>query len=64
MRFVPFLFAALVWAQDTTNFPHLGSIIREDPRFDQLIAKDAHIEVISSGLNGPKARYGLPAKRH
>ena len=50
MRFVPFLFAALVWAQDTTNFPHLGSIIREDPRFDQLIAKDAHIEVISSGF--------------
>ena len=34
-------------AQDTTNFPVIGEIIREDPRFDRLIPKDARIEVVS-----------------
>jgi gluconolactonase len=50
MRFVPFLFAAVLCAQDTLNFPVLGRIIREDPRLDQLIPADAKIEVLTSGF--------------
>jgi gluconolactonase len=50
MRFVPFLFAVVLCAQDTLNFPVLGRIIREDPRLDQLIPPDAKIEVLTSGF--------------
>jgi gluconolactonase len=42
------LFAAcLAAAQDTTNFPVLGRIVRLDPRLDQLLAADAKLEVVS-----------------
>lgn len=37
-------------AQDSTNFPTIGEVIRLDPRLDQLIDKDAKIEVLSSGF--------------
>ncbi len=37
-------------AQDSTNFPTIGEIIRLDPRLDQLIDKNARIEVLSSGF--------------
>lgn len=37
-------------AQDSTNYPVLGKIVRLDPRFDKLIPKDAKIEVLSSGF--------------
>uniref|UniRef100_A0A7C2JYP7 SMP-30/gluconolactonase/LRE family protein n=1 Tax=Schlesneria paludicola TaxID=360056 RepID=A0A7C2JYP7_9PLAN len=37
-------------AQNTTNFPHLGEIVRLDPKFDALVGKDAAIEVVSSGF--------------
>ena len=50
MRFVPFLLAVTLCAQDTMNFPALGKIIREDPRLDQLIPPDAKIEVLASGF--------------
>ena len=50
MRFVPFLFAVVLCAQDTVNFPVLGRIVREDPRLDQLIPPDAKIEVLTSGF--------------
>ncbi len=43
-------FAALVPAQDTTNFPALGEVVRMDPRLDRLIPKDARIEVVASGF--------------
>jgi gluconolactonase len=39
--------ACLGIAQDTTNFPVLGRIVRLDPRFDQLLAADARLEVVS-----------------
>ncbi len=42
--------AAAGLAQDTTNFPVIGEIIRDDPRFDKLIPRDAKIEVIASGF--------------
>ena len=38
-------------AQDTLNFPVIGEIIRNDPRIDKLIPKDARIEVLSSGFD-------------
>ena len=43
-------FAALLPAQDTTNFPALGEVVRMDPRLDRLIPKDARIEVVASGF--------------
>jgi gluconolactonase len=36
--------------QDTLNFPTFGKVHREDPRLDELLARDAKIEVISSGF--------------
>ena len=51
MRFLPVLLTAvLLSAQDTTNYPTLGRIIREDPRLDQIIAPDARIQVVASGF--------------
>lgn len=38
-------------AQDSTNYPTLGEVVRIDPRLDQLIDKDAKIEVLSSGFD-------------
>jgi gluconolactonase len=35
-------------AQDTKNFPVIGTIHRIDPQLDELIPKDAKIEVLSS----------------
>jgi len=32
------------------NYPTIGQIVREDPRLDQLIARDARIEVLASGF--------------
>lgn len=42
--------ASTAIAQDTLNFPQIGEIIRLDPALDELIAKDAKLEVISSGF--------------
>jgi gluconolactonase len=38
-------------AQDTRNFPELGRVIRQDPRLDKLIPKDAKLEVLASGFD-------------
>ncbi len=43
------LCATSVFAQDTTNFPVLGERIENDAALSKLIAKDAKLEVISSG---------------
>ncbi len=43
--------SAHLWAQRTTNFPTIGRIVREDPRLDKLIPKDARIEVLASGFD-------------
>jgi gluconolactonase len=44
------LLASPAMAQNTTNFPVIGEIIRLDPKLDKLIPKDAVIEVLSSGF--------------
>lgn len=45
------LATAALSAQDTTNFPHLGEVVRSSPALDELIAPDAKIEVIASGFD-------------
>jgi gluconolactonase len=35
---------------DTTDFPTIGEVIRLDPAFDALVAKDAKIEVLADGF--------------
>ncbi|MGE3313927.1 MAG: SMP-30/gluconolactonase/LRE family protein [Planctomycetaceae bacterium] len=39
-----------LFAQNTLNFPSLGRIERFDPRFEELVPKDAQIEVLCSGF--------------
>ncbi len=39
-----------ILAQDSTNYPTIGEIIRYDKSFDDLVAVDAKIEVLSSGF--------------
>jgi len=48
---LPLLTITLAFAQDTTNFPTIGEIIRDDPRLDKLIPKASRIEVLSSGFD-------------
>ncbi|HAH43277.1 MAG TPA: gluconolactonase, partial [Planctomycetaceae bacterium] len=38
-------------AQDSTNYPTIGEVVRVDPGLDALIDKDARIEVLSSGFD-------------
>ena len=51
-------------AQDSTNFPVIGEVIRLDPALDQLIDKDAKIEVISSGFIWAEGPVWVPEKGH
>ena len=39
-----------VLAQDSTNYPTIGKIIRYDKSFDNLVSQDARIEVLTSGF--------------
>jgi gluconolactonase len=43
-------FASISFAQDSTNFPTIGSITHLDPAFDALIAPGTKIEVLASGF--------------
>ena len=43
--------AALACADDLTPRPTMGEIVRTDPALDTLLAPDAKIEVLASGLN-------------
>ncbi len=45
------VFAAACLAQGPNSYPTLGKIVREDPRLDRLIPKDAKIEVLATGLD-------------
>lgn len=50
-------------AQDTTNFPALGQIIRHDPRLDQIIAPGAPLEVLASGFEWSEGPVWLPKEK-
>jgi gluconolactonase len=40
----------VLYAQDTTNFPTIGRVVRMDSRLDGLVAPDAKVEVIAAGF--------------
>ena len=43
-------FTILATAFSLAERPSLGSVVRHDPAFDKLVAKDATIEVLTSGF--------------
>lgn len=62
------LFSALspapLLAQDSTNFPHIGEVLRLDPALDQLLAPEAKIEVLSSGFVWSEGPVWVAEKEH
>ncbi len=44
------LFVSLAQGADKPKYPSFGKIERNDPRFDKLFAKDAHMEKLAGGL--------------
>lgn len=63
MRVLFALCAGALLAQDTTNFPVLGRILRHDPRLDQLIAPEAKIEVLASGFEWSEGPLWWPKEK-
>ncbi|MDF1825244.1 MAG: SMP-30/gluconolactonase/LRE family protein [Verrucomicrobiales bacterium] len=51
-------------AQDSTNFPTIGEVLRFDPAFDALISPDAEIEVLSSGFLWSEGPVWVPEDDH
>lgn len=51
-------------AQDSTNFPVIGEVVRIDPALDQLISADAKIEVLSSGFLWAEGPVWVPENDH
>jgi gluconolactonase len=49
-----------LFAQDSTNFPSLGEVVRSSPALDELIAPDAKIEVIASGFDWTEGPLWVP----
>lgn len=54
------LLTAIVSAQEPASYPVLGEIVRSDSRFDELIPKDAEIEVIASGFDWTEGPLWYP----
>jgi gluconolactonase len=50
-------------AQDTTNFPFLGRITRNDPKLDAILPADAKIEVLASGFDWSEGPVWLPKEK-
>lgn len=46
-----FLTVALIADEGVTVYPTLGTIVRNDPRLDEIIPKDAKIEVLAGGFD-------------
>ena len=61
---IPIILAVSLSAQDSVNFPTIGEVIRTDNEIDQLIAKDAKIEVLSSGFIWSEGPVWVPEKSH
>jgi gluconolactonase len=47
-------------AQDTTNYPTLGEIVRLEPQLDALIPSDARIEVLAGGFDWSEGPVWVP----
>ncbi len=56
--------AGLISAQDSTNFPTIGEVIRLDPRMDNLVPKEEKIEVLTSGFIWAEGPVWVPEKDH
>ncbi len=56
--------ASAAVAQDSTNFPVLGEIVRLDPALDELLAPDARIEVLSSGFTWTEGPVWVKEEGH
>lgn len=61
---VLFFAIANVSAQDSTNFPTIGEVVRLDPALDKLIESGAEIEVLSSGFLWSEGPVWVPQKKH
>jgi gluconolactonase len=57
------LAAFTMTAQDTTNFPFLGRITRNDPKLDAILPADAKIEVLASGFDWSEGPVWLPKEK-
>lgn len=55
---------ALLHAQNTTNFPHIGHVDRFSPELDSLIAQDAVIEVLCGGFEWAEGPVWVPDPDH
>lgn len=51
-------------AQDSTNFPTIGEVLRFDSRFDELVDESAQIEVLSSGFLWAEGPVWVPEPTH
>ena len=58
------IYQPFVPAQDSTNFPTIGEVIRYDKSLDDLIAPDAKIEVLTSGFIWAEGPVWVPEKDH
>ena len=59
-----FLLTGSLSAQNTTNFPHIGHVDRFDPSLDELISKDAPIEVLCGGFDWAEGPVWVPEKEN
>jgi len=61
LLFTSALLSSLALADDPTPRPSLGRIVREDPALDALLAPDASLEVLASGLNWSEGPVWMPS---
>lgn len=61
---ISIILAVSLHAQDSVNFPTIGEVIRSDEKIDQLIAKDAKVEVLSSGFIWSEGPVWVPKSDH
>ena len=54
----------LLSAQDTTNLPSLGEIIKIDPALDALIEPGTKLQVLASGFDWIEGPVWAPEKKH
>ncbi|NNE91802.1 MAG: SMP-30/gluconolactonase/LRE family protein [Verrucomicrobiales bacterium] len=63
--FLAVTFAApALLAQDSTNFPTIGEVVRLDPEMDNLVPKGEKIEVLTSGFLWAEGPVWVPRKQH
>ena len=61
---IALLASASIEAQNTTNFATIGHVDRFEPALNQLIAKDARIEVLCGGFEWAEGPVWVPEKEN